>query len=97
MAPRKQVVTLNGATTKGKAIIITEAPTIDQPHTTEDTGSSSQEAVARVQPRQQHDHRNERANKGANNPNLIMSGAGALDRENAIYEQETLRQLNNQL
>ena len=54
MAPRKQIVTLNGPTPKNKAINAigdTIPPlAIDQPHTTEDTGlSSPQGAAANIQ------------------------------------------------
>jgi len=45
MTPRKQIVTLNGATSKGKAIGTiggtAPPPAFDQPCTTEDTDSSS--------------------------------------------------------
>jgi len=45
MAPRKQIVTLNDAPSKGKAISAiggtVPSPAIDQPSTTEDAGSSS--------------------------------------------------------
>jgi len=54
MAPKKQIVTLNSATSKGKVISIiggTVPPlAIDQPYTIEDTGSSSpQEVAANIQ------------------------------------------------
>ena len=61
MAPRKQAVTLNGTTSKGKAIDIigrtVPLPAIDQPHTIAYTGSSSSSgAVANVQvPRPQYE------------------------------------------
>ena len=55
MAPRKQIVTLNNASSKGKAIIITgdmvPLLAIDQLHTAENIGSSlPREAAASVQP-----------------------------------------------
>jgi len=52
MAPIKETVTLKDATSKGKAISIigdmVPRPAIDQPRSTEDTGSSAPQGAASI-------------------------------------------------
>ena len=107
MALRKQTTTFNRSTSKGMAIStvsgIVLPPAIDQPHATEDTGSSPKRGNRQCQPPQQHE--NQVLQMLADIKEQIKEQAQSdrnqeqesLDRENVIHEQETMRQLNNQL
>ena len=100
MAPRKQIVVLNEATSKGKAINIiggmVPPPTIDQSHITENMGSLPQGAAANIQTPSPHsedqilqmffDMKQQMKEQQAQSDRDREQAA--LDRDNAIHEHE---------
>ena len=109
MIPRKQIVTLNSATSKGKAINTIGGMVlpyvIDQLCSIKDTGSfSPQGAVANVQPSQQYEDELLQMLADMKEHRKEQQVQSDRDQEqanfnykNAIREQEALRRLSNQL